>query len=65
MTNPNQFDVLVAEMEKAASEVRRLKEAQKLQLLSSPESNLDNIETAITYWESRKSEAENQLRMLR
>ena len=65
MTNPNQFDVLVAEMEKAASEVRRLKEAQKLQLLASPESNLENIETAINYWESRKCEAEDQLRLLR
>jgi hypothetical protein len=65
MTNPNQFDVLIEEMEKAATEVRRLKEAQKIKLLTSPESNLENIETAITYWESRKCEVENQLRMLR
>jgi hypothetical protein len=65
MTNPNQFDLLVAEMEKAASEVQRLKDAQKIKLLTSPESDLQNLETAITYWESRKCEVENQLRMLR
>ncbi len=65
MNEANQFDALVAEMEKAADEVRRLKEVQRIQLYRSPESDMENLSTAIAYWESRKCEVENRLRLLR
>ena len=64
MTNPIQFDNLVAEMEKASVEIRRLKDVKKLHLIRGSE-DTKSVESAISYWETRKREAEDQLRQLR
>jgi hypothetical protein len=59
-----QFDNLVAEMEKASIEIRRLKDVKKLHLIRGSE-DTESVESAISYWEARKREAEEQLRQLR
>jgi hypothetical protein len=65
MTTPSQFDNLLEEMEKATDEIRRLKDVQRIQLLRSPETDMENLMSAISYWEQRKCEAEDQIRLLR
>ncbi len=65
MTTPNQFETILEQMEKATDEIRRLKDAQRIQLISSPETDSESLTTAISYWQQRKCEAEDQLRLLR
>jgi len=65
MPNPDTIDALLEEDRKASEEIRRLKEAQRIQIVSSPEMETANLESAITYWSERKLEIESKMRLLR
>ncbi len=52
-------------MEKATGEIRRLKGTQRIQPINSPETDSEDPKTGISYWEQRKCEAADQLRLPR
>ena len=65
MTQPNELEGLLEEAVRVSEEILRLKDAQRSQLLTHPESDLDSLDSAIQYWRQRKTEVEGKLRLLR
>ncbi len=63
-TDLNTFDGLLAEVDKASDEIRRLKDALHLQTLRSSD-DTSGLEAAIRYWEGRKLDLENKMRAFR
>ena len=65
MTNTETFESLLEEDRKASDEIRRLKETERLRVLSSPGSDTAGLESAIEYWVQRKREIDDKMRQLR
>lgn len=65
MTETDELEQLLEQVRKASDEIARIKELERLRLISSPAADCSGLESALDYWQGRKTEAERRLRAFR
>ena len=65
MPETDSIEALLEEDRQASDEIRRLKEVERLQVISRPQLSTENLEAARDYWEQRKREIAGKMRLMR